>query len=111
RRTREEFRDILAHRFVRAGRYADARPLLAPEAQAWLDEYVEQLANAKRPAASKAEQSDALWKAAEIMIDHGEELANYYDPVTMAQRVSGRVVETGPNPVISLKYGKPDKFF
>ncbi|MEA3207068.1 MAG: hypothetical protein QOE70_125 [Chthoniobacter sp.] len=105
-----ELRQILASRFVRLGRYAEARPWLDAETQPFLDEFVAQLGRAQRKGASKDEQREGYWKAAKIMIQHGAALADYFDPVSMAQRSSGRVVETGNYPEFFLKYGKPDRF-
>lgn len=105
-----ELRSILARRFVRAGRYAEARPFLEKEAQAWLDEYVALLDRAKAKGASKTEQSEALWKAAKLMRQHGDALADYFDPVTMAQRASGREIDPGNYPEFFIKYGKVDRF-
>jgi tetratricopeptide (TPR) repeat protein len=102
-------RQILASRFVRLGRYAEARPWLDAETQPFLDEFIAQLGRAQRKGASKDEQREGYWKAAKIMIQHGS-LADYFDPVSMAQRASGRVVDTGSYPEFFLKYGKPDRF-
>jgi hypothetical protein len=105
-----ELRSILARRLIRAGRHAEARQWLEPEPREWLDEYVAHLERAKKAGTSKSEQSTAYWQAARVMLKHGDALADYFDPVAMAERMSGRVVETGPTPEIALKYGKPDKF-
>jgi hypothetical protein len=91
-------RNILARRLVRLGRHAEARPWLDAETQPVLDEFIAQLARAKRKDASKDEQRDAYWKAAKIMIRHGSALADYFDPVSMARRSSGRDVDTGSYP-------------
>lgn len=104
-----ELRSILARRLIRAGQYSAARPFLKPEAQGWLDEYVAQLDLAKR-GASKAVQADAYWKAAQLMQEHGDELADYFDPVTMAQRTSGRVIVTGTTSDTELKEAEPERF-
>jgi hypothetical protein len=105
-----ELRQILARRLVRLGRYAEARPWLDAEAQPFLDEFVAQLESAKRKGASPDVQRDAYWKAAKIMFVHGSALADYFDPMSMAQRGSGRVVDTGSYPEFFLKYGKADRF-
>jgi hypothetical protein len=103
-------RHILARRLVRLGRHAEARPWFGSEAQEFLDAFTTQLERARRKGASKDEQRDAYWKAARIMIQHGSVLADYFDPVNMARRVSGREVDTGSYPEFFLKYGKADRF-
>ncbi len=103
-------RAILGSRLVRLGRYAEARPWFDKEAQPFLDEFSAQLERAKRQGASKDEQRDGYWKAAKIMALHGEQLADYFDPVSMAQRTSGRQVDTGSYPEFFIKYGKADRF-
>lgn len=106
----ETLRLILASRFVRLGRYAEARSWVDAETQPFLDEFIKQLEVAKRKDATKDEQRDAYWKAAKIMRKRGSGLADYFDPVSMAQRSSGRVVDTGSYPEFFIKYGKTDRF-
>jgi tetratricopeptide (TPR) repeat protein len=105
-----EFRSILASRYIRSERFAAARPYLNEEAQGWLDEYVAAVNRARESKASKSERAAALWDAAKIMRDHGSYLAQFYDPISIAARLSGRVVETGPIPIIAIKYKGQDKF-
>lgn len=104
-----ELRSILARRLIRSGRYKEARPYLDEKSQASLDEYVALLDRAKAKGVSKAEQAEALWKAAKLMLQHGDQLADYFDPVTMAERTSGREVSTDDSSVIAIKYGEPRK--
>lgn len=105
-----ELRHILARRYVRAGRYAEARPLLDEEARKQLDDYAALLDRAKAKETGRLEKAEALWSAAKLMQQHGDALADYFDPVTIAQRATGREVETGSYPEFFLKYGKPDRF-
>ena len=101
---------ILGSRLVRLGRYAEARPWFDKETQVFFDEFVAQLERAKRQGASKDDQRDGYWKAAKIMALHGDQLADYFDPVSMAQRTSGREVDTGSYPEFFIKYGKAGHF-
>lgn len=100
----DELRLILGRRYVRAGRYADARPYLHEQAQESLDQYVAALDRTKQPGASPADRSAAFLEAAEIMREHGESLADFYDPIAIANRLSGRSIDTGEYPVIAIKY-------
>jgi tetratricopeptide (TPR) repeat protein len=106
-----ELHQVLTSRLVRLGRYAEARPLMGEPAQELLDRYVAQLEIAKKKGASKAEQAAAYWQAAKIMWNQGSLLVDYFDPVTMARRSSGREIETGSYPEISIKYGEAEKNF
>lgn len=106
---RNELRQILARRYVRAERYADARPYLYEQAQEALDGYVAALERTKQSNASKAERSAAFVEAAEIMLDHGGSLADFFDPLSIAGRLSGRLIETDEYPVIAFKYAGADK--
>lgn len=105
-----ELRQIVGRRLVRMGRYAEARPWFDADTQMVLDQFIAQLDRAQRKGASKDDQRDGYWKAATIMTRHGADLADYFDPVSMAQRTSGRVVDTGRYPEFFLKYGKADRF-
>ena len=103
-------RRILGSRLVRLGRYAEARPWFDKETLVFFDEFIAQLERAKKKDASKDEQRDAYWKAAKIMAQHGDQLADYFDPVSMAERTSGRQVDTGSYPEFFIKYGKTGHF-
>jgi hypothetical protein len=105
----KNLRGILASRLIRAGRYAEARPYLEMEAQGFLDELVAKLDQAKAKGASKAQQAEALWEAALLIREHGSDLADYFDPVTMAERTNGRTVDTSDSSVIAFVYEKPVK--
>jgi tetratricopeptide (TPR) repeat protein len=103
-------RNILASRYVRAGRYAEARPYFEESMQGVLDDYVAALDLAAKSNASKSDRAAAYWKAANIMHEDGQTLADYYDPISIAGRLSGKVIETGPLPVIAMKYTDRDEF-
>jgi len=104
-----ELRSILARRLIRSARYREARPYLDEKIQPRLDEYVALLDRAKAKGTSKADQAEALWKAAGLMLEHGSHLADYFDPVTMAERTTGRDVNTDDSSVIAIKYGEREK--
>lgn len=105
----EQLSQILACRYFRAGRYAEARPYLHERGQQALDSYIAAVDRAKQPKASKAEQSAAYLEAAEIMREDGDALADFFDPLSIAVRLSGRLIDTGEYPVIAIKYGDRDK--
>jgi hypothetical protein len=44
------------------------------------------------------------------MVEHGDSLADFHDPLAIAARLSGKVIETGPLPVIAIKYSGRDDF-
>lgn len=106
----KNLRDILASRLIRAGRYAEARPYSDEQGQSLLDQFVAKLDQAKAKGASKAEQAEALWEAALLMRENGHGLADYFDPVTMAERTNGRTVDTSDSSIFALVYEKPGKF-
>jgi tetratricopeptide (TPR) repeat protein len=109
RKPNQALRGILANRYLRTGRFVESRPYLEEREQEWLDKYLAAIERAETAKTSKTERSAALWEAAKIMRE-GYGMAEFYDPVSLAARLSGRVVETGPVPIIALKYKGPDTF-
>lgn len=105
----DELRQILARRYVRAERFAEARPYLYEQAQEALDNYLAALERSKQSNVSKAERSAAFVEAAEIMREHGSLLVDFFDPLSIAGRSSGRLIDEGDYPVIAIKYGDRDK--
>ncbi|HEX8311829.1 MAG TPA: hypothetical protein VF614_10955 [Chthoniobacteraceae bacterium] len=101
-------REMLGRRLVRLERLAEARPYFAGEAGKHLEEYTALLVRAKDAKQAKALRAAAFWEAAQLMREYGNFLADYYDPVTMANRTTRRRIGASESSDYALEQGEPD---
>lgn len=109
---RRIFSNVVGRRLVRAGKYAEARPYLDEEDQKVLDEYVGLLKVGNDAKSPKPKRAEALWEAAQLIVDKGSALYDFDLPAAMAGRLAGRNVEGPevPNSPSKIVYGDPMKF-
>src|SRR4029077_17222010 len=109
---RKMFTQIVGRRLARAGKFAEARPYLDPEAQKTLDEYLYLVKKGSDAHSSKADRAKALWDAAQLIDENGDSIFDYSMPDVMGGRLTGREVKEpdAPSAPSQIAYGDLVKF-